>query len=127
MTRVLVVENEPMAAWTFGEILTDAGFDVVSASNGRDALSRLDQLRPTVVVTDFRMPAMDGVALAAAIRAESRFAHIPVILITGMLEQLPEAQRALFFAVVEKPDVEGRLLLEVETALLRHVQGPTAR
>lgn len=127
MTRVLVVENEPMAAWTFGEILTDAGFEVVAASDGRDALARLDTLRPTLVVTDYRMPAMDGVALAAAIRAESRFAHIPVILITGMLEELSRAERALFFAVVEKPDVDGRLLLEVETALLHRVQGPTAR
>jgi len=118
MTRILVVENEPMVAWAYGETLTVAGFDVAVAGNGHDALTCLGQNPPALVITDLAMPGMDGVALATAMRAEPCWAHIPLILITGSPGALSPAGRALFCAVVVKPDVEGRLLLEVESALL---------
>ncbi len=67
-----------MVAFTLGQ----AGFAVVEACNGADALSQLGHCRPDVVVTDLNMPIMDGITFIRALRARPESRFTPVLMLT---------------------------------------------
>ena len=82
--RVLLVDDDPVNLFALTRTLRMAGFATVSAANGETALKLIDAERFDAVVTDVRMPRMDGLELLQNIRA--RFPSLPVILMTGAIE-----------------------------------------
>ena len=77
MPTVLVVEDEWVIAEVLAVTLADAGYQVITAANGRQALASLAETRPDVIVTDTMMPILDGPGLLAALAADpdrARFA-----------------------------------------------------
>src|ERR1700760_4385386 len=58
--RVLLVEDAPFLRYAFGRLLRMHGFEVMEANDGREALECVPEFRPEMVVTDLRMPVMDG-------------------------------------------------------------------
>jgi CheY-like chemotaxis protein len=87
-TRVLVVEDEPAIRMFLVDALADEGYEVVAAANGAQALDLLaaEQWRPHVIVLDMQMPAMDGLAFAAAYR-QSPEPHAPIVVVTAYRAQ----------------------------------------
>lgn len=81
---VLVVEDSPTQGQKLKHILEDAGMEAVLVSNGANALQVLDDINPTVVVSDIMMPEMDGYELCAKIKQDERHSHIPVVLLTAL-------------------------------------------
>ncbi|MEO5987147.1 MAG: response regulator [Candidatus Limnocylindria bacterium] len=81
---VLVVDDDDSVRSFFVDALTDAGHAVSTAVDGADALDRL-QAGPTpcVVLTDLRMPRMDGWELSRAVARDPQLASIPVVVVTG--------------------------------------------
>ena len=75
--------------------------------------------RADIVVTDINMPGLDGFALAAALRADRRTRHVPLLGMTGHwnTEMQIEAQRSGFSAMLAKPCMPAHLLAEVERVL----------
>lgn len=67
--------------------LTDAGFDVVQAEDGVDALERLEGVTPDVIITDINMPRMDGFELIEKLRADGRYRATPILVLTTESEQ----------------------------------------
>lgn len=78
----LVVDDLPIDRLLAGNLLRTAGLRVVFAENGKDALSKIDEEIPAIVVTDLQMPAMDGLALVERIRNEHP--SVPVVLMTAL-------------------------------------------
>ena len=68
--RLLLVDDEPDLLSTLGEILGDHGYAVVSAWDGEDAVEIASVFRPNVLITDFRLPGMDGVTTIHKIRED---------------------------------------------------------
>lgn len=102
--HILVVEDEVEAAWAMAEFLRDEGFEVSIANNGREGLDSYRARRPDAVVTDIRMPGLDGTALIAALRKER--ADLPIIAVTGHMgdtEQLAPDADAPPVKVMKKP------------------------
>ncbi len=66
--RLLVVDDEPQVGKTIRRLVRDAGWSVDVAYSGEEALRKLAAARPDVVLTDFRMPGMDGLQLLAEVR-----------------------------------------------------------
>lgn len=81
--RVLLAEDNPVNQFVQKEILESLGLQVVLADNGRQALSCLKHERPDLVLMDVQMPVMDGLSASKAIRAENRFADLPIIAMTA--------------------------------------------
>jgi len=79
--RILLVDDEAGIRTVLGIALTDSGYAVTTAENGEDALAKFRQLRPPIVLTDIKMPDMDGIELLQQIKAES--ADTEVIMFTG--------------------------------------------
>jgi EAL domain-containing protein (putative c-di-GMP-specific phosphodiesterase class I) len=80
-TRVLLVDDDPLVLRGIGRVLHQHGYEVTTATNGRDATLLVDQHNYDVVLSDVAMPGMDGIQLLREVRA--RDLSIPVVLITG--------------------------------------------
>ena len=81
---VLVVEDSPTQAVQLEEVLRVRGYETQAVANGRDALEAIRRRRPALVLSDIRMPVMDGFQLCQAIKQDDRLCGIPVILLTAL-------------------------------------------
>ncbi len=80
---VLVVEDNPVNRRLVTTILERAGYRVVAADNGADALARLTDADPSLVLMDVQMPVMDGIEATVRLRREPRWATLPVVALTA--------------------------------------------
>lgn len=80
---VLLVDDSPTQLKLMRLHLTNAGFKVLTATNGEEALNQVLIKQPDAVVSDVLMPQMDGFELCLNIRSNPKFAHLPVILISA--------------------------------------------
>lgn len=112
---VLVAEDSITSRTLLKNILESSGFLVTTAIDGADALSQLKTESFDIVISDVEMPRMDGFELTAAIRGESRWANLPVILVTG-LESRPDRERGIDVganAYIVKSSFDQSSLIEV--------------
>lgn len=111
--KALVVDDASVARKMVGRMMTELGFDVVTAEHGRDALDKLDPTSPPdAVVTDWNMPVMDGVELAQAIRTSDAYRHIPVLMISSEADPRRVAKALL-------SGVDEYLFKPVDAAMIR--------
>lgn len=101
--RVLLVDDELSSAEVLALVLAGEGYEVTLAADGRQALDRLEQAEPHLVVTDFMMPGMNGAQLVTAIRERESFRHVPVLLMSGAPESALRPYRAHYDAFLRKP------------------------
>ena len=99
---------------------TDEGMEVATVGDGQDALEKLNQFKPDVVLADVFMPGIDGYALCKFIKQSERFAGVPVMLLIGTFEPFDEAEakRAGADDVVTKPFQSIRQLVSRVGSLL---------
>jgi chemosensory pili system protein ChpA (sensor histidine kinase/response regulator) len=84
---VMVVDDSLTVRRVTQRLLVREGYRVVTAKDGLDALERLGEERPTVLLSDIEMPRMDGFDLVRNVRADARLAGLPVIMITSRIAQ----------------------------------------
>jgi CheY-like chemotaxis protein len=83
MHTILVVEDEPAIVELLQMVLEDAGYRVITAANGQEALARLEELRADLVLSDVMMPVMDGRTLCRTMRAEVQYHDLPIVLMSA--------------------------------------------
>ncbi len=103
MTRVLVVEDEFGIAELLDAVLTEEGYQVVTAMNGRNGLELLARERPELILSDYMMPVMDGATLLARIKAEPALQAIPVVMMSSMPEAAVAERCVGYAAFLRKP------------------------
>ena len=103
MAMVLVVDDEFGIADLLDMVLTDEGYRVVTAMNGRDGLDLMSREAPELVLSDYMMPVMDGAAMLARIRAEPAFQDIPVVMMSSMPEAAVAERCTGYAAFLRKP------------------------
>jgi chemosensory pili system protein ChpA (sensor histidine kinase/response regulator) len=84
---VLVVDDSITVRRVTQRLLTREGYRVALAADGLQALERLAEELPTVVLSDIEMPRMDGFDLARNIRGDVRLAHLPIVMITSRIAE----------------------------------------
>ena len=121
--RLLVVDDEPNLLRAVGACLRGEGFDVVTARGGPEALVRVAESVPDLVVSDVRMPGMDGCQLARQLRSSPRTALTPIVFLTAKDETADriEGFRAGVDAYLTKP-FEPDELVAVIRGILERVQ-----
>ena len=118
MTTVLVVDDEPLIAMALEAALEDAGYQVVTAANGRQGLERLAEApRPDVVLLDMMMPVMSGPAMLAAMAAAPDLDGIPVIVLSSLPEEAVRARAKDVAAILRKPYTVREVLSAITQAL----------
>ena len=103
MATVLVVDDEFGIAELFDAILTDEGYRVLTAINGRHGLEMLAQERPDLMFLDYMMPVMDGAAMLRAMAADPMLHSIPVVVMSSLREAAVAERCSGYAAFLRKP------------------------
>lgn len=109
---ILVVDDDPAILGTVADILDLEGYLVQTAQNGQEALLRLRETRPALVLLDMRMPVMDGWGFSRALAAEG--IKLPIIVMTAARDARAWAAEIGAEAFVAKPFELPDLLDAVE-------------
>ena len=119
MRRILVVEDEPNARAALTSLLEDEGYEVKAAADGAAGLSALHGWTPDAVVTDVKMPKIDGIELMARLR--QRLPGVPVIVMTafGSIDHAVETMHLGAADYLAKPVDLDRLLASLTRVLRR--------
>ncbi len=81
--RVLVVDDDPLVVKILRSPLEREGYDVSVASHGLEALKRVKEHRPDLIILDILMPLLDGFKVARLLKFDRRFKDIPIIVLTS--------------------------------------------
>lgn len=121
--RLLVVDDEVNLLRAVAAMLRTEGYEVTTARSGRDALTHVARSVPDLVVSDIRMPGMDGYQLARALRDSPRTSLVPIVFLTakGETEDRVEGFRTGVDAYLTKP-FEPEELLAVIRSILNRVE-----
>lgn len=103
MKTILVVDDEFGFAEALSSILADDGYRVFIAVNGQQALERIPEVRPQLIILDFMMPVMAGPATLEALRADPATAKLPVIMVSGVEEETVREYATAYNAFLRKP------------------------
>ena len=119
MKTILVVDDEFANAEVLALILAEEGYSVTCASNGRDALGKIEQSCPDLVIVDYMMPIMDGGALGHAIRAHAQWRQTKIVMQSSLSEAAVQPRWDGYDAFVRKPYNVDALLRIIEQLLGR--------
>ncbi len=85
--RILLVDDEADHLATVAAFLRDRGFTISTASNGEEAVKKVFEVKPHLIVMDIMMPVMDGTDAASVLREDPRTRRIPVIFLTAVVDK----------------------------------------
>ena len=115
--KLLVVDDDSLIRRSLGEMLRHEGYTVFEAATAAEALKIVASANPSLVITDFNMPQVDGMQLLRELRA--RKPDLPVVLVTGYgtVEQAVEAMKNGAYDYVSKPVLDDEMRLVVKRAI----------
>ena len=119
--RLLIVDDEPNLLRAVEAVLRNEGFETSTARSAREALLSVAQNIPDLIVSDVRMPGMDGYALARRLRSSSAYALIPIVFLSAKDERQDriEGFRSGVDVYLSKPFEPDELLAVVKNILTR--------
>lgn len=84
MSRILVLDDNADILILLKTVLEQWGFEVISGRNGEEGLNILSSVQPDAIISNFRMPYMDGMAFLEHIRVHSEWDSIPFVMMSGL-------------------------------------------
>jgi DNA-binding response OmpR family regulator len=124
MKTILVVDDEPRIAQIARDYLERAGFDVLTAGNGVEALAVARARRPDLIVLDLALPRLDGLDVTRALRRES---NVPIVMLTARVEESDKLVGLELGAddYITKPFSPKELVARVRAVIRRAEAAPT--
>jgi DNA-binding response OmpR family regulator len=115
MTRILIIEDDDIMLKAVKNILTKAGYDVLTAKDGKEAFEQLEHAIYDIVVTDLMMPYANGLEVVSRIRSDASKRHVSIIVVSsvGNEETITEAFRLGADDYLKKPIMAGELLIRI--------------
>lgn len=119
--KVLIVDDEPNALFILGKELTARGYSVLTAENGKDAVTLARSEHPGLILLDVAMPEMDGGQVAEKLQEGLLTRDIPIIFLTALYPRQKDAEQSRIVAghvFIAKPyDIE-ELLIQMEKLIV---------
>jgi CheY-like chemotaxis protein len=117
--RILIADDKAEGRELVRTVLESAGYDVMEAEDGVEAVRQARQWKPDLIIMDLHMPGMDGFTAVAALRRESAFVSTPVLALTAsaMMGDRERALAAGFTGYVAKPIRLAELRAEIKRML----------
>ncbi len=117
MEAVLIVDDEKNYPLILGKVLEEEGFETFTANNGHEALDKLESAEIDLVLTDMKMPLMNGIELLESIKAKNP--ELPVIMMTahGTVDKAVDAMQKGAYSYILKPFDNERLIIYVNKAI----------
>lgn len=114
---VLIVDDEPSILQSLGGLLSDEGFDVLTASNGYEALKIISTSAPDLVLLDIWMPGIDGIETLKEIKKDNPYIQVVIITGHGTIDTAVEATKLGAFGFIEKPLSIDKVIVSINNAL----------
>jgi CheY-like chemotaxis protein len=116
---ILVVDDEAQVRQFLEDLLTENGFDVKTAGDGREALGALTQERFDLVLTDLKMPGMDGWEMSEHLLV--RYPRLPIVMLTGFGTAIEHQAQSRGIPLLHKPVDAVELIRTIRKALAHAV------
>ncbi len=113
--KILVVDDEKDIREFLGDLLTDNGYEVSSASDGIDAMKQVQAQKPDLILLDLQMPEETGTGFYRKLRHKKQFEDIPVIVLSGLSGRDVAVSKSV--VIIDKPPKEEAILEEVKKAV----------
>jgi pilus assembly protein CpaE len=128
MNRIFVVDDDVVSLKLTMAVLNQAGYEVLTAKRGHEALQRIDQIRPDLLILDLNMPDMNGYEVCQKLRSNPRFARLPILMLTGAdtLEEKVKGFEAGIDDYLVKPFQPVEFQARVKSLIRRGVAPPPA-
>ena len=119
--RILVVDDNINMCITLQDILLDDGYDVLISDNGQEALNLINKREPHLIITDMRMPNIDGLELLQIVK--DRYPNIEIIIMTalGEVDSYLKAMKIGAFEYITKP-INPKILKSIIAKILKWVR-----
>jgi two-component system, chemotaxis family, chemotaxis protein CheY len=116
---IMTVDDSASIRQMVGFTLKGAGYSVIEAKDGQDALSRINGSAIHMVITDLNMPNLDGIGLIRSLRGMQAFRYIPIIMLTteSQMEKKQEGKSAGATGWIVKPFTPDQLIAVVKKVL----------
>lgn len=88
MTKILIIEDEPLLREAYEHILRFAGYTVAVASDGIEGISRLQSFKPKLILLDVLMPRLDGIGFLKQSQVRKKYPDIKIIACTNLSDQV---------------------------------------
>ena len=124
---ILVVDDEAGIVDVLSAVLTDAGYRVEGAANGQEALGKVAEWHPDLMVLDLEMPVLDGPETLRALRADEARHRLPVLMMSGLTESIVKRRCRGYQAFLRKPFTLEDLLGTVARLLKANAPRPGSR
>ena len=120
--KILIVDDELHLVHILKFSLERAGYETVSAYNGRDGLSLANEHQPCLIVTDFQMPVMSGFDMAVKLYDDPDTCHLPLIMLTARGHKISphEFSKTNIKALIGKPFSASDLIAKIGEVLGDH-------
>ena len=112
--KILIVDDEKDLLLMLEKRLTAEGYSVLTADNGKDAITIAKSKSPDLIILDVLMPGMDGCEVAERLKDDFRTQNIPIIFLTALLTRKEEYIKDHIIAVFAKPFDSEELLDEIK-------------
>ena len=113
----MIVDDEPSILQSLSGILSDEGFEIFTASNGYEALKRIEQEAPDLVLLDIWMPGLDGIETLKEIKKNNPVIQVIIITGHGTIETAVSATKLGAFDLIEKPLSIDKVIVAINRAL----------
>ncbi|TKJ29388.1 MAG: response regulator [Chloroflexi bacterium B3_Chlor] len=124
--KILLVDDDPDFVEATKIVLESAPYDVAVAYNGEEALQKVSEVNPDLIILDIIMPEQDGFKVCEALKSDPELAQIPVIMLTSLSQRMGETAFSLTDGMmleaddyVDKPVTPDELLNRVKKFLER--------
>lgn len=119
MSKICVIDDHPENVFILQDRLEKAGFEIITAYDGKTGLEKVREELPDLVLLDVMMPGISGFEVCRSITQDDLTKHIPVILLTALTstEDLEDGLRAGAFDYIKKPFNRAELLARIKSAL----------
>jgi twitching motility two-component system response regulator PilH len=113
--KILIVDDSPTERHVLNDLLTKAGFEVVTSDNGEDAIQKAKQVKPDLILMDVVMPGLNGFQATRAISRDPETRTIPIILCTSKTQEtdkiwgLRQGARDYVVKPVDRDELLGKI------------------
>lgn len=116
--KILIVDDDPAVIHLLNTLLIKSGYEVYSAVDGLDALVKIKNIKPDLVILDVMMPEINGYDVCYQLRFNKDFGQISIVLVTVRDQELDEMiARRVNIEYIQKP-INSKILLEKIGSLL---------
>jgi CheY-like chemotaxis protein len=120
MAKVLIVEDDPLISRMYQKIFTFENFDVEVAANGEEALAKVSDFNPALILLDVMMPKMNGLQVLEKLKEDGQTKNVPVVMLTNLAGQ-QDAETAIAKGAVKyiiKSEYEPKQVVEMVKEVL---------